>query len=515
MTTTIQTDSVVFNGGTSADLQAAINTAITQGKPLQLVPGFTAPSTVTNVFTANNLLISTSRPFRMFAAPGSVTLKMSVTNSFILKIQSSNNVEISGINFDGSYVVGAPSPILANPSAVFVRQSARVRFEKCKIFASSKYGILYDACGTVASVPYNPYGAATVFDDISGSVENCEIHSCFDNAAIGSLSSPGLQVTGNLVRDCKGNGVFVSGYDYAPVANSPAAGNTTNKSYFHGGHIKDNIFTDIGVVSATTSGQEGNGVLVWLSNNVTIANNTMRYCKFSAVRINAGTQTTITGNNIYAAGEVAIFIEEPDGGFVPGKHPVGTVVSNNIINQCTVGISHTNFNYNNAGMRLAAITGNIIRNAHRSGKFSGHGILNEGDASISGNLIEYAESTGILLGTNSSSRDMAVVGNMVRSCRWGIGITDSTGSGPILVEGNLIHQNAASSGGVAASALADAIVSMVFDPNNAALPTAHSPTGAMVDGQTARPWTMLVGNYRSIAAGVTVTSDGAESLPVF
>jgi hypothetical protein len=61
MTTTIQTDSVVFNGGTSADLQAAINTAITQGKPLQLVPGFTAPSTVTNVFTADNLVISTTR----------------------------------------------------------------------------------------------------------------------------------------------------------------------------------------------------------------------------------------------------------------------------------------------------------------------------------------------------------------------------------------------------------------------------------------------------------------------
>ena len=515
MTTTIQIDSVVFNGGTSADLQAAINTAIAQGKPLQLVPGFTAPSTVTNVFTADNLVIGTTRPFRMFAAPGSVTLKMSVNNSVILKIQSSNNVEISGINFDGSYNPSAPTPILANPGLIYVRQSSRVRFEKCRVFSSSKSGILFDTCGTTVSVPYNPYGAAATFDDISGSVENCEIYSCFNDFAIGGLSSAGLNISNNVIRDCKGNGVYLSGYDFAPLANSPAVGNTTNKSYFNGGRVEGNIITDIGVVNAASSGQEGNAVVTYLANNVTISNNTIRYCKFSAVRVNACTQTVIANNNCYALGEAAIFIEEPDGGFVVGKHPVGTVVSNNIINQCTAGVAHTNFGFANAGMRLAAISGNIIRNVHRSGKFAGYGILSEGDSAITGNLIEYAETAGIILGTNGGARDMTSVGNIVRGCRWGIGITDATNSGPILVEGNLVHQNTSASGGVAASVLANAVVSMVYDPNNAALATTYSPTGAMPDGQTTKPWAVLSGNYRTISTSVVVSTDGAEALPSF
>lgn len=109
---TTQTDYYIYNGGTSADLQAAINAAIAAGKSLFLVPP-TPPALA--VFQANGLTISSpARSFKMFATPGSVTLKMSANSDAVLTISSSTDVEISGINFDGGYVVGATSPLTTN-----------------------------------------------------------------------------------------------------------------------------------------------------------------------------------------------------------------------------------------------------------------------------------------------------------------------------------------------------------------------------------------------------------------
>jgi hypothetical protein len=177
-TITTEPDYFVFNGGTSADLQLAIDNAIAAGKSLFLVPP--APP-ASSVFTAENLTITNSvRPFKLFATPGSVTLKLSKSADAILTIQGSNDIEVSGINFDASFVFGATNPITTVWGAIRVATSNRIRIEKCKVFAVSKVGIFFDKCGTSQSAAVNPpYGSPVTFDNIAGSIELCEIYSTF------------------------------------------------------------------------------------------------------------------------------------------------------------------------------------------------------------------------------------------------------------------------------------------------------------------------------------------------
>ena len=64
---TTQSDYYIYNGATSADLQAAINAAIAAGKSLFLVPP-TPPASA--VFQANGLIISSpARSFKILPHP--------------------------------------------------------------------------------------------------------------------------------------------------------------------------------------------------------------------------------------------------------------------------------------------------------------------------------------------------------------------------------------------------------------------------------------------------------------
>lgn len=444
---TLSTDDViVFNGGTSADLQNAINLAMKNGRALYLTPAPTSP-TVPTIYTVSNLEIrpqtanSNKKALRLYAVPGTVTLKLAQSASHILKIESAADVEVSGIDFDASYDPAAPSPITVTWAAVYALLSSRVRIEKCRIFASSDAGIRLEKCGTQAAFsppavwwPYGqPNSATTGFKDKGATITDNEIHTCFGNA-ITSDRSTGLLIKNNVIRAIKGNGVSMMHWDF--VSRPGPGGTSLFYSQFSGTRIEDNFITDIEVVDPSSTGQEGNGIACWLTNNVTVSNNTIRFCRFSAARFNSCSGVTVTGNDCYALGETALYCEEPDGSYVPGSHPVQSIFTSNAVNQCRYGITVTNFVFNNAGCRLSTVANNIVRNCHGP-EGQGQGISVSGDASVTGNVVECCDLVGINLGVNGNTRDLLVTGNIVRNCLWGIAA--STDGGEVVINSNIVN----------------------------------------------------------------------------
>ena len=132
-------------------------------------------------------------------------------------------------------------------------------------------------------------------------------------------------------------------------------------------------------------------------------------------------------------GEVAIYSEF---GFE------GAVIANNTVDGAAVGVSVCNFN---EGGRLAVVQGNLIRNLKPKRPIgtapddaAGYGIIVEADASVSGNVIESAPGAGIQVGWGAFMRDVSVVGNVVRTARFGIAVSVVNGAGTAVISGNLI-----------------------------------------------------------------------------
>jgi uncharacterized secreted repeat protein (TIGR03808 family) len=120
----------------------------------------------------------------------------------------------------------------------------------------------------------------------------------------------------------------------------------------------------------------------------------------------------------------------------------GTSITGNIVDGAWAGIEVTNFA--DQGGRIAAITGNVMRNI-RAGKHvsdgtpgGGVGIMVEGDGAISGNIVDRADTTGLQLGWGPSLRDVTATGNTLRDCGVGIAISVAPGAGHATVMGNTI-----------------------------------------------------------------------------
>jgi uncharacterized secreted repeat protein (TIGR03808 family) len=505
---TISTDDViVFNGGTSTDLQNAINTAMKNGRALYLTPALASP-TVPTVYTVSNLEIrpqaanDNKKALRLFAAPGSVTLKLGASADYILKIENASEVEISGIGFDASYDPAASSPITVTWGAIYALLSNRIRIEKCRIFSSSSVGIRLDRCGTQTSFsppsvwwPYGePYGASVGLKDNAGIIIDNEIFACF-NSGLNAGRSPGLLVKNNVIRSIEGNGIDVSNWDF--VSRTGPDDTSLFYSQFSGIQIEDNLITDIDVIDPSSTGQEGNGISCWLANNVVVSNNIVRYCKFSAARFNSCTAIQVTCNNCYALGETALYCEEPDGSYVPASHPVQSIFANNGVNQCRNGITVTNFVHNNAGCRLSTVANNIVRNCHGP-EGNGHGISVNGDTTVTGNIVECCDAEGIALGVNDNTRDLIVTGNLVRNCLWGIAA--ATDGGEVLINSNMVHVANPTTNGIVRSVYLGSSSGTAYGP---ALPNASYPN------------VKVSGNNVHNATIPTTPSDACEPAPSF
>ena len=81
------------------------------------------------------------------------------------------------------------------------------------------------------------------------------------------------------------------------------------------------------------NGQNGNGISIYLADDVIVSDNQISDCAFSAVRINGGKNCQIRGNSCSSLGETAIYAEF---GFS------GSVIADNVVDGAATGISITN-----------------------------------------------------------------------------------------------------------------------------------------------------------------------------
>ncbi|MEJ8571372.1 TIGR03808 family TAT-translocated repetitive protein [Microbaculum marinum] len=230
-------------------------------------------------------------------------------------------------------------------------------------------------------------------------------------AALFSLDGRNLEISDNRVRDCGDNGIMV----WQSEARSDGARITGN----HVERIDNRSGGD---------GPYGNGIVVFRGGGVTVSNNRVTDCTFSAIRVNAGSDAIVSQNNCARLGEVAIFVEFEFN---------GAVISNNIVDRATHGISVTNFD---RGGRLAVVSGNLVRNIE-IGEFAeprGNGIFVSADTTLTGNVVENAVNAGYALGYGPYLRDVAATGNIVRNAAVGFEISVVDGVKNVLVADNLI-----------------------------------------------------------------------------
>ncbi len=255
----------------------------------------------------------------------------------------------------------------------------------------------------------------------SGQINDCAIESC-GNTALFALDSTGLEIAHNRIEKIGNNGIQVwrtePGEDGTTVI-----GNRIRLIEARGGG----------------AGENGNGVNMYRAASVLVSGNRIADCAFSAVRANASANAQMIGNSCERIGEVALYAEFAF---------EGVVISANLVDNAAQGVSVTNFN---EGGRLAVVASNLVRNLFRreeSEDKRGVGISVEADASVTGNVVEGAPTAGILVGWGKYKRDVAVIGNLVRKAKVGIGISSDPEGGIVFVSQNMI--SAAADGAIRA-----------------------------------------------------------------
>jgi uncharacterized secreted repeat protein (TIGR03808 family) len=253
---------------------------------------------------------------------------------------------------------------------------------------------------------------AILLERSSGRVCGCRITGAA-KAGIFSLDSEGgMEISHNELSGIANNGILVW---------------RTSKGE-DGTIVAFNRISRIATADGGT-GENGNAINVFRAGNVIVTSNRISDCAYSAVRANSASNVQILSNSISRMGEVAVFVEFAFD---------GAVVSGNLIDSATTGISVTNFDH---GGRLAAVSGNVIRNiVQRPGEpaTSGYGIAVEADVSVTGNTIENVQTAGLMIGWGRFCRDVAATGNVIRKSNIGISVTDDAAAGAVVLTGNMI-----------------------------------------------------------------------------
>lgn len=362
----------------SAALQAAMNRAATNGHILQLGAG---------IYSCSGLSLPSGLTLR--GVPGQTRLVLAGGGP-LLKGSKADRVCLSHIIFDGD---GLP---LAEDVSALLRLSRceQLALTSCEITGSAKSGLVLEQC--------------------SGVIASNHMHELREVAVL-SYNANALRIEGNIVSDCGDGGILVYRWSEGP----------------DGTLITGNRVSKIAAQSGGT-GQNGNGINVFRADNVTISNNKVSDCTFSAIRANASSNVQILGNTCHRSGEVALFVEF---GFQ------GAIVGNNLIETAASGISITNFN---DGGRLAVCSNNVLRDITGTGPYAqdnpgfGVGIAVEADTSVTGNVVEDVRVTGINLGWGPYMRNLIAAQNSVRSAPVGISVSFAADEATALISQNII-----------------------------------------------------------------------------
>ncbi|KKB82738.1 hypothetical protein VW29_15470 [Devosia limi DSM 17137] len=352
----------------SPALQLALQQAAAAGQTLRLPPGVIS---VRNIEVPGNIIVE--------GVPGRTRLTAPVdTNAAV--IADRGNVVLRDIDFAGGN------------NGLIIEFSDDIALERCS-FRNSAIGVAITDSGV------------TIMDSRFSEL---------DDAAIHAMDSRGLLITGNRIDYCGNAGIRIwrsqTGPDRSIVSNNRIA----NIDWRDGGN-----------------GQNGNAINIFRADEVTVADNHLSDCAFTAVRLNTTRNTIVSGNVCLRSGEVAIFSEFAFS---------GSVIANNLIDGAATGISITNLD---SGGHLATCTGNIVRNITPTSPVNPDtmpvGIFAEADTAITGNTVQTVPGVGIAAGYGAFLRNVLVANNVVSATRIGVGVSVVEGTGPVQVSGNLIH----------------------------------------------------------------------------
>ncbi len=305
----------------------------------------------------------------------------------MLAIERADSVAIENIAFDGdARTSGGESGLIE------ARDVADLRFLDCMVERTSGYGIKAERCG--------------------GRIERSLFHA-LSEAAIHSLDATGLSIADNRIDECGANGLqvwrSVQGYD--------------------GTIVRDNRIERVRA-DPGGDGPFGNAISVFRAGGVSCRGNVIRDAAFSAIRYNSSSDALIVGNSCVDIGETAIYVEF---GFQ------GAVVSSNIVDGASTGVSVTNFDQ---GGRLAAVTGNVTRNLVKrlpqGGDTYGIGIHVEADTVVSGNAVDNANFAGLKIGYGVGLRDVIATDNVLSDCGFGVVVSVAPGAGGATIRDNRI-----------------------------------------------------------------------------
>jgi uncharacterized secreted repeat protein (TIGR03808 family) len=361
----------------TARLQAEIDRAAADGRPVLLPPGTFRTGTLT--LSPGTALIGTHRLTTLEFTGGAALL-------------SANSA--TGLRIENLVLDGASRALDADEDAALIRftDCANLKISNVTVRRALANGITLTRC--------------------SGRIADCTItHALL--AAIRSLDAAGLDIAHNEIADCRNNGIQV-------WRSVPGEDGTL---------VSANRIARIESKGGGT-GQNGNGVNVFRAANVIVSGNRITDCAYSAVRGNAASNIQIIANNAQRIGEVALYAEF---GFE------GAIIANNLVDGAATGISVTNFNEGGRlAVVEGNLIRNLHRREHEPVDKRGEGISIEADTLVSGNVIENAPTCGIMVGWGRYMRNVLVTQNLIRDTATGILISSDAEAGACLISSNMI-----------------------------------------------------------------------------
>lgn len=361
----------------SAALQAALDRASAEDRPLFLPPGRYVVSGV-----------ALPSRTRLVGIRGATQLVYGGSGGF-LSGQGLALAQFSGLTFDDD---GRPLPD-GIPALLYLGAAPAIHIEGCIFLGGTSAALATDDCG-----------GRIVGNDIRGASEGIRV-----------IGSTGLAITGNTVTDCTNNGILVFRWEEGEDG-TIVSGNRVERI----------------AAAAGGTGENGNGINVFQARSVTVSDNRIADCAFTAVRANTADNVIIANNNCSRLGEVGLYAEF---GFQ------GAVIANNVVDTAAVGISIANLN---EGGRIATVTGNVVRNLQTTGPYPeegagfGIGIAAEADTAITTNVIDGAPKAGVWLGWGPFLRSVSVASNIIRDAAIGVAVTAVEGAGSALIVANVI-----------------------------------------------------------------------------
>lgn len=322
---------------------------------------------------------------------GHQTILVNTNTKPIFVTQGASSVSLQDMLIDGVHL-GAQDESIA---LVDLRKVSNVTLKRMTITRAKHDVLRLERCG--------------------GSIESCNIADA-GRFGLFAMECSALQISGNMVEDCADGGIIIHRF---------AQG-------FDGSRITKNIVRRISASRGGT-GQWGNGINIYKTDDVEIIANEIEDCAFSAIRANTARNFKMNNNICLRSGETAIYAEFA---FRDAE------IKNNTVIGAANGISAVNANEGGGG---AIIAGNIVKDINAVGPYEpegssfGKGISAEADTLVTQNRIENTASYGINLGWGPYLSNVAVIANTIKNAEIGIGVSNAKGAGAASIKGNQIN----------------------------------------------------------------------------